>query len=76
MKENDKKVISTDNITKLNLTTNLTKKLYDNNINTINDIWILKRKDLKNIGLTDKEIKSIIIALQLEGLDLNKKIYD
>ncbi len=66
----------TDNITKLNLTTNLTKKLYDNNINTINDIWILKRKDLKNIGLTDKEIKSIIIALQLEGLDLNKKIYD
>lgn len=66
----------TDNITKLNLTINLTKKLYDNNINTINDIWILKRKDLKNIGLTDKEIKSIIIALQLEGLDLNKKIYD
>lgn len=66
----------TDNITKLNLTTNLTKKLYDNNINTINDIWTLKRKDLKNIGLTDKEIKSIIIALQLEGLDLNKKIYD
>lgn len=66
----------TDNITKLNLTTNLTKKLCDNNINTINDIWILKRKDLKNIGLTDKEIKSIIIALQLEGLDLNKKIYD
>ena len=66
----------TDNITKLNLTINLTKKLCDNNINTINDIWILKRKDLKNIGLTDKEIKSIIIALQLEGLDLNKKIYD
>ena len=27
-------------------------------------------------GLTDSEIKSIIIALQLIGLDLNKKIYD
>ena len=52
------------------------KKLYDNNIKTINDIWILKRKDLKDIGLNDKEIKSIVISLQLEGLDLNKKIYD
>lgn len=63
-------------IIKLNLSTNITKKLYDNNINTIKDIWILKRKDLKEMGLTDKEIKSIVISLQLEGLDLNKKIYD
>ncbi len=67
---------TTEEITKLNLTSNLLKKLYDNNIKTINDIWILKRKDLKDIGLNDKEIKSIVISLQLEGLDLNKKIYD
>ena len=33
-------------------------------------------KKLKEIGFTDSEIKSIIIALQLEGLDLNKKKYD
>lgn len=67
---------TTEEITKLNLTSNLLKKLYDKNIKIINDIWILKRKDLKELGLTDKEIKSIVISLQLEGLDLNKKIYD
>lgn len=67
---------TTEEITKLNLTSNLTKKLYDKNIKLISDIWILKRKDLKDLGLTDKEIKSIVISLQLEGLDLNKKIYD
>lgn len=67
---------TTEEITKLNLTSNLLKKLYDKNIKLINDIWVLKRKDLKELGLTDKEIKSIVISLQLEGLDLNKKIYD
>ncbi len=67
---------TTDEITKLNLTSNLLKKLYENNIKVINDLWILKRKELKDLGLTDKEIKSIVISLQLEGLDLNKKIYD
>lgn len=66
----------TDEITKLNLSANLINKLKGNKINTLNDIWVLKRKDLKNLGLTDAEIKSIIISLQLEGLDLNKKIYD
>lgn len=67
---------TTEEITKLNLTSDLTKKLYDKNIKLISDIWILKRKDLKDLGLTDKEIKNIVISLQLEGLDLNKKIYD
>lgn len=66
----------TDEITKLNLSSNLIHKLQEKEINTLNDIWVLKRKDLKNLGLTDTEIKSIIISLQLEGLDLNKKIYD
>lgn len=65
-----------DDIINLNLSSSLTKKLKSLNLNIINDIWILKRKDLKEKGLTDSEIKSIIISLQLEGLDLNKKIYD
>ena len=65
-----------DSITKLNLSSTLTEKLKSLNLNIINDIWILKRKELKEKGLTDNEIKSIIIALQLTGLDLNKKIYD
>ena len=66
----------TDDIKSLNFTSTLTKKLNNLNIRVINDLWILKRKDLKEKGLTDSEIKSIIISLQLEGLDLNKKIYD
>ena len=65
-----------ENINNLNLQTNIIKKLTSKNINKINEIWILNRKDLKELGFTDTEIKSIIIALQLEGLDLNKKIYD
>lgn len=65
-----------DSITELNLSSTLTEKLKSLNLNIINDIWILKRKELKEKGLTDIEIKSIIIALQLTGLDLNKKIYD
>ncbi len=65
-----------DNIKKMNLSDKVTNKLLENNIKYIKDIWILKRKDLKKMNLTDKEIKSVIIALQLEGLDLGKKIYD
>ena len=47
----------------------------ENNINFIKDLWILKRKNLKEIGLNDTQINSIIIKLQLHGLDINKKIY-
>lgn len=65
-----------DNIDKLNLSSKITNKLKENNINIINDLWILKRKQLKELGFTDIEIKSIIISLQLQGIDLNKKIYD
>ena len=65
-----------DNIKKMNLPDKIINKLLDNDVKYIKDIWVLKRKDLKKINLTDKEIKSIIIALQLEGLDLGKKMYD
>lgn len=63
-------------IDNLNLSPSLTKKLNSLGIQLIEDLFILKRKELKAKGLNDKEIKSIIISLQLEGLDLNKKIYD
>lgn len=65
-----------EKIIELNLSDKLNKKLNSLGLIVINDIWVLKRKDLKEKGLTDSEIKSIIIALQLKGLDLNKKIYD
>ena len=65
-----------DSIKKMNLSEKTINKLLDNDIKYLKDLWVLKRKDLKKLSLTDKEIKSVIIALQLEGLDLGKKIYD
>lgn len=60
----------------LDLENNIIKILNDNNILIIDDLWKSKRSDLKNIGLSDKEINQILIKLQLIGIGLNKKIYD
>ena len=65
-----------DKIEELMISTKLKEKLSLSKIKTIKDLWQLKRKDLKNLTFTDQEINELIIALQLEGLDLNKKIYD
>lgn len=65
-----------DKIEKLMISTKLKEKLSLSKIKTIKDLWQLKRKYLKNLTFTDQEINELIIALQLEGLDLNKKIYD
>lgn len=51
------------------------QKLNNNNIHTVNDLWNLKRKDLKSFDLNDNEIKQIIIKMQLHGIDLNRRIY-
>ena len=65
-----------DKIENLKLSKSINKILKSNNIIYIKDLWILNRKKLKELGFKDKEIKDIIISLQLQGLDLNKKIYD
>lgn len=65
-----------DKIETLNLSKKINKILKDNSIIYIKDLWILNRKELKSFNLKDSEIKDIIIALQLQGLDLNKRIYD
>ena len=49
--------------------------LKENDIEHIEDLWKLKRKDLKEFKFSDSEITSITIKLQLFGLDLNKKVY-
>ena len=41
----------------------------------IEDVWKLKRINLKELGFTYDEIKEIVISLQLIGLNLNKKKY-
>ena len=63
------------NIEELGLTTKINRVLIDNDINIIEDIWCLKRKDLRAFSLSDSDITQIVIKLQLYGLDLNKKVY-
>ena len=59
----------------LELNSSIEKFLRANEINYIKDIWVLKRKDLKSLGLKDSDINTIVVKLQLFGLDLNKKVY-
>ena len=59
----------------LKLTNDILNKMNKNNIRSIEDVWILKRTDLKQKGFSNEEINLIIIELELLGLDLNKKIY-
>ncbi len=63
------------NIMELKVNSDTLSLLRENNVNTINDIWSLKRTDLKKIGVADSQINHIRIKLQLMGLDLNKKKY-
>lgn len=63
-----------NNISYLNIDNKIIKKLNDNNIFSIKELWIKNKKYLKNLGLSDSEIKNIVIKLELIGYDLNKKI--
>lgn len=67
---------STKSLTNLEISNEIIKKLTNYNITTVNDLWQLKRNDLKQIGLTDKEVTHIIIKLQLHSMNLNRKTYN
>lgn len=69
------KILLDDELCKLDLEKELESKLNDNGLNTIRDLWLLKRTNLKEMGFKDKEINRIIVHLQLCGYDLNKKKY-
>lgn len=60
----------------LELESDVLKILKDNNIKLVGDLWVLNRKKLKEMSISDKDIKYIVIRLQLLGLDLNKKMYN
>lgn len=62
-------------INTLSLDDKIKNKLKFININYIEELWKLKRSDLKNNNFSNDEINKIIISLQLIGLDLNKKKY-
>ena len=57
----------------LKVDTEIIEFLKNNNINYIKDLCSLKRQELKKIGLKDRQIKQLIIQLELLGLGLNKK---
>ena len=62
-------------ISELKLNDNTIKVLNDNNIFTLEDVWLYKRTELKKLGIPDSQINQIRITLQLMGKDLNKKTY-
>jgi DNA-directed RNA polymerase alpha subunit len=62
-------------ISKLEMDQTILENLEANNIYTINDLWNLERKDLKDMGLSDSQINQVVIKMQLCGIDLNKRIY-
>lgn len=59
----------------LDVDNNVISILNNNDIHKVKDLWKLKRQDLKNINLSDKEINYIRIKLQLNGIDFVEKIY-
>ena len=62
-------------IAKLGIDGDIIDIFKDKNIFTINDLWSLKRKDLKDMDFTSEQINHIIIKMQLNGIDLNRKKY-
>ncbi len=68
-------IILEKNIEELGLDSNINIKLKEKKILIIKDLWKMKRKELKQLGFSDNEISQIIIKLQLNDIDLNKKIY-
>lgn len=70
-----KKEILKKNVDYLNLDNVIIEKLNSNSIHTVEQLWKLRRQDLKVLNFKDSEINQIIIRLQLVGLDLNHKKY-
>lgn len=69
------KINVNEKINKLGIDESIIKVFNSRDIVTINDLWGLKRKDLKNMDFSGEQINHIIIKMQLNGIDLNKKKY-
>lgn len=70
-----KREVLKKNIEILNLDDSIIKKLKENDINIIEELWVINRHKLKDMNFKDNEINQIIIKLQLIGIDLNHKRY-
>lgn len=69
------KINVNEKINKLGIDESIIKVFNSRDIVTINDLWGLKRKDLKNMDFSGEQINHIIIKMQLNGIDLNRKKY-
>lgn len=69
------KINVNEKINKLGIDESIIKVFNSRDIVAINDLWGLKRKDLKNMDFSGEQINHIIIKMQLNGIDLNKKKY-
>lgn len=63
------------NVAKIIQDAEIIEKLQNNNVLLVKDLWSLKRRDLKEMSFDSKEINDVIIALQLCGLDLDRKTF-
>ncbi len=71
-----KKVNLNDDIELLNIDEPIIKILKKHNVLIVEQLWNLKRNDLKEMGLESLEIKHIKIKMQLHSLDINRKKYN
>ena len=69
------KINVNEKINKLGIDDSIVKVFNSRDIITINDLWSLKRKDLKDMNFSGEQINHIIIKMQLNGIDLNIKKY-
>lgn len=69
------KINVNEKINKLGIDDAIIKVFNSRDIMTINDLWSLKRKDLKDMNFSGEQINHIIIKMQLNGIDLNRKKY-
>ncbi len=64
-----------DNVDELNLNNQIYNKLINNNIDTIGKLCNFSRSDLRSLDFVQSDIQSIIIKLQLKGLDIKGNEY-
>ncbi len=70
----DNKILK-DDVEELNLNNNICSKLKINEIDTIGKLCSHTRRELRNLDFVQSDIQSIVIKLQLKGLDIKGNEY-
>ena len=75
MKKNKNLKILENNVNDLNLNSKICSKLIRNNIDTIGKLCNYTKSDLRSLDFVQSDIQSIVIKLQLKGLDIKGNEY-